>query len=181
MRFNSSNGVFLSCGAENCDSCPNKQHCRSNPARRRNISRDFVSAINDFFTKGEKFYNDSAKAYQDLTSRGTISGGAETKKTQEWLRQRQNAFKTEKEKVSKLLSAVTATDSSFTIPYSKYEEIFNPVKKLYWDEVAYSYIGMILGQFYKQCDSVLGSASLFENFIKILSIADFMNNMEGNV
>ena len=42
------------------------------------------------------------------------------------------------------------------------------------------YINLILGSFYKQCDSVLNSAELFEKFIKTLSIADFMNNMEGN-
>ena len=179
MRFNSSNGVFLSCGAESCDGCPSKQHCRSNPARRRNISRDFVGAIKRFFNDGERFYNATIKNYQDLLSKGIISGGAD-KETQSMLVSRLEKFKSEKTKVNKLLTELPDTETSFTIPISKYNEIFNPIKELYWDAVAASYIKRILDQFYKQCDSVLGSAALFENFIKILSIADFMNNMEGN-
>ena len=39
----------------------------------------------------------------------------------------------------------------------------------------------VLQQYYKQCDSVLQGAALFERFIKTLSIADFMNNMEGTL
>jgi hypothetical protein len=34
--------------------------------------------------------------------------------------------------------------------------------------------------FHQQCDSVLKGARLFERFVKTLSIADFMKNMEGN-
>ncbi len=179
MRFNSSNGVFLSCGADNCDKCPTKQHCRSNPSRRRNNSREFTNAIKEFFNKGERFYSNSLKSYQDRMSKETISGGYD-KRTQEWLRGRNEIFKTEKTRIMKLLSEIPDTETSFTIPFNKYSEIFSAVKKLYWDEVAAVYIKSILKQFYNQCDSVLGSASLFENFIKILSIADFMNNMEGN-
>ncbi len=179
MRFNSSNGVFLSCGAETCDKCPNKQYCRSNPARRRNNSREFVNAIKRFFNEGEKFYNSAIKNYHDLFSKGVISGNTD-KETQSMLNKNLERFKSEKNKVTKLIAELPDTDTSFTIPFSKYSEIFNPIKALYWDTVAAKYIKNILDQFYKQCDSVLSSASLFENFIKILSIADFMNNMEGN-
>ena len=179
MRFNSANGVFLSCGAETCDNCPSKQHCRSNPSRRRNISREFTGAIRRFLNDGEKFYSGALKNYQDLLSKGIISGGAD-KETQSMLTQRLEKFKSEKTKLNNLISQLPDTEASFTIPFAKYNEIFNPIKALYWDAVAATYIKTILDQFYKQCDSVLGSAALFENFIKVLSIADFMNNMEGN-
>jgi hypothetical protein len=96
------------------------------------------------------------------------------------LTQRLEKFKSEKTKLNNLISQLPDTEASFTIPFAKYNEIFNPIKALYWDAVAATYIKTILDQFYKQCDSVLGSAALFENFIKVLSIADFMNNMEGN-
>ena len=179
MRFNSSNGVFLSCGAESCDNCPTKQHCRSNPQRRRNIYSDFSGAIKRFLADGERFYNNAIKNYQDLLSKGIISGSAD-RETLSTLNRELDKFKTEKNKVTKLLGEIQGSDVSFTIPFAKFTEIFGSLKKLYWDEVAAKYISLILGQFYKQCDSVLGSADLFENFIKILSIADFMNNMEGN-
>ena len=39
----------------------------------------------------------------------------------------------------------------------------------------------LIKQFHKQCDSVLKGARLFERFVKTLSIADFMKNMEGMV
>lgn len=180
MRFNSANGVFLSCGAESCEKCPNRQHCQSGSNKKRNLSTEFQQAVKSFFNIGERFYTNAHEEYQALISRGVISG-AETKETKDWLNNRKEAFKKTKTKVDEALSVIKETDKPFTIPYSKYQEIFAPVKKLYWDEVAANYMDMILGQFYKQCDSVLGSAALFENFIKILSIADFMNNMEGNV
>ena len=179
MRFNSSYGVFLNCGADNCDKCPNKQHCRSGEGK-RNISKEFAKSVEDFFKQSEKFYKEYADDYNKKISAKTISGG-QSKETQAWLRKRQETLNNEKNRVMKALSSISNTDSPFTIPYLKYEDIFNPIKKFYWDEVAGEYMNKILEQFYKQCDSVLSSASLFENFIKILSIADFMKNMEGNV
>ena len=79
------------------------------------------------------------------------------------------------------LKSISDTQDSFTIPFESYQNVFSPMKKLYWDEIVAEYINRILSQFYKQCDSVLNSAGLFEKFIKTLSIADFMNSMEGNV
>ena len=67
------------------------------------------------------------------------------------------------------------------MPFAQYEKIFEPMKELYWDDGVNEYISVILAQFYKQCDSVLKGANLFERFIKTLSIADFMNNMEGTI
>ena len=67
------------------------------------------------------------------------------------------------------------------ISFEKYQAIFNPIKELYWDGVVSEYLQVILKLFYKQCDSVLKGATLFERFVKSLSIADFMNNMEGSV
>ena len=183
MRFNSANGVFLSCGAETCDKCANKQHCRANPERMRNNSRDFVNAIKEFFNRGENFYIEANKEYQKSISNIKVSSASEGQKIKElqgWLRDRNEQFKSEKKNVSKLVSELPGSETSFTVPFKKYSDIFLPIKRLYWDEVAAKYIKLILAQFYNQCDSVLGSASLFENFIKILSIADFMNNMEGN-
>ena len=54
------------------------------------------------------------------------------------------------------------------------------MKKLFWDDLVEKYIRLIIEKFHKQCDSVLEGASLFEHFIKTLSVASFMNNMEGN-
>ena len=179
MRFNSSNGVFLNCGAETCGKdCPNYAYCRSTPEKKRNVSADFVSAIEKFFKLGESFYASCAKEL--AANQGIINNDA-LKNAQTWLRTRQETFQSQKESVLEELKTIPSSTEPFTIPFEKYEKIFTPVKRLYWDEVAGEYMEKILSQFYKQCDSVLKSASLFENFIKILSIADFMNNMEGTV
>ena len=179
MRFNSSNGVFLSCGAEACGKdCPNAAHCRSNPDKKRNLSSEFVSSIEKFFKLGEGFYE---KAIKELTSEQIIINDEIRKKEQTRLRARQEKFKNEKAGVLEALKSIPNSADPFTLPFDKYEKIWTPVKKLYWDDIAAAYMEKILGQFYKQCDSVLKSASLFENFIKVLSIADFMNNMEGTV
>ena len=68
----------------------------------------------------------------------------------------------------------------FTIPIQSFNNVFDPLKRLYWDEVVMKYMQLILHQFHDQCDKVLKSAALFEKFIKTLAVADFMNNMEGN-
>ena len=67
------------------------------------------------------------------------------------------------------------------MPFEKYLSVFNPIKELYWDTVVYKYLGPVVDQFHKQCDTVLDGARSFERFVKILAIADFMKNMEGTV
>ena len=67
------------------------------------------------------------------------------------------------------------------MPFETYDQIFSVMKKLYWDTVIVTYINEIIDEFHAQCDSVLNGARLFERFIKTLSIADLMNNMEGTV
>ena len=182
MRFNTTKNPFDNCDSENCDNCPNNKYCQRETEnnKKRNNSVSFVNAVKDVFTRGERFYKNAYGEYYDKSSQGIISGN-DSEKVLQWLKERSAAFATAKDKVLKALSSVPGTDKSFTIPYEKYDEIFAPIKKLYWDDVAAKYIAPILTQFHKQCDSVLDSAALFEKFIKTLSIADFMNNMEGNV
>jgi len=182
MRFNSTKNPFDNCDSENCDNCPNNKYCQRETEnnKKRNNSISFVNAVKDVFTKGEKFYRDTYGKYYEKASEELINVD-DSKKVLDWLRERSNAFAAVKDKVLKALSSVPNIDKPFTIPYEKYDEIFAPIKKLYWDDVAAKYIAPILTQFHKQCDSVLDSAALFEKFIKTLSIADFMNNMEGNV
>jgi hypothetical protein len=93
--------------------------------------------------------------------------------------EREEKFKSKFRELKSLLPG--SSPQSFTMPFETYERIFEPMKELYWDLVVSKYINAILEQYYKQCDSVLQGASLFERFIKTLSIADFMNNMEGTV
>jgi hypothetical protein len=71
--------------------------------------------------------------------------------------------------------------TSFTVTLEDFNELFAPMKKIYWDETVMTYINLILQRFHDQCDSVLQSAALFEKFVKTLAVADFMNNMDGNV
>ena len=190
MRFNSANNVFISCGSDNCDKCVNKQFCRDRSKKMRNNSTDFISAIKAFFEKGEKFYTTEIYNYQQILQGKKINvahttansnNSNEIDETRVWLDKRKASFEKIKKDVNRAISDFGNNQNSFTIPMAKYQDIFGPVKKLYWDEIVGNYIGMILSQFYKQCDSVLDSAGLFEKFIKTLSIADFMNNMEGNV
>ena len=97
-----------------------------------------------------------------------------------YLERRTKEFKTKGEEVKKLLPAQTSSDP-FTMPFESFDKIFSAMKSLYWDSVVENYIGKIIDQFHKQCDSVLNGARLFEKFVKTLSIADFMNNMEGTL
>ena len=179
MRFNSANNVFEPCGSEFCNNkCPKAAYCRNN--KKRNSSKEFVSSIKEFLSQGEKFYSSALGSSNASGSNKKINENKGNDKIS-WLNKRHDAFKKEKDRVLKALSAIPDSTDPLTIPLAKYNEIFNPIKKLYWDDVAANYMDKILSQFYKQCDSVLDSASKFENFIKVLSIADFMNNMEGNV
>lgn len=183
MRFNSVNSVFVNCNSETCDKCANKQLCQSNASVKRNNSALFISGVKEFFDKGIKFYSNVRAETNKFIASGTISNQNSKKWNNilSYYQEREEKFKKAKTTALKALESVKDTSNCFTIPYDTYTEIFAPMKKLYWDEVALKHIDMILDQFYKQCDSVLNSAKLFEKFIKTLSIADFMNNMEGNV
>ena len=182
MRFNTKNNPFANCNAETCANCFNKANCQAVEGTKRNISAEFVEAVKEFFTVGAKFYAQSIKDIGKITSEQTIQNQQSTKwaDTSKYLREREVSFKDVQSKTVKLLENIKTDGNCFTIPFETFSEIFDPIKKLYWDEVALKYINMILAQFYKQCDSVLDSAKLFEKFIKTLSIADFMNNMDGN-
>ena len=96
------------------------------------------------------------------------------------MQKRISEFKKKHEEVKKLMPN---NDSSapFTVPFETYNAIFSIMKSLYWDQVVEVYIKKIITQFHNQCDSVLSGARLFEKFVKTLSIADFMNNMEGTI
>jgi hypothetical protein len=137
-----------------------------------------VKAVNEFYSKGLAYYSEARSKYQ----RGnTIIDGGSNAQAQiaKMLIDREELFSKGFKEVKSLLPQDTT--QSFTMPYEKFERIFNPMKELYWDLVVSKYIKIILQHYYKQCDSVLQGASLFERFIKTLSIADFMNNMEGTL
>ena len=181
MRFNSSNGVFTKCASSKCNFCPSLAQCKQKGDNVRNVYADFISGVKEFFKVGTAFYEKEYKHLQELKASSIIQGGgAESDSTtSEWLRTRMEAFKKAGNEVNHLLPA--ATNEPFTMPFSAYQQIFAPMKKLYWDEIVKKYLDLILAQFHKQCDSVLQGATLFEKFIKTLSIADFMNNMEGTM
>ena len=181
MRFNSSLGVFMPCAADKCVNCSNKDICRNKGKTDRNSFAQFADGVRTFFNLGQKFYTDEDKKYQEFLAKIRLDS-ADSKKYAEitgWLRDRKAQFKKAGEEVNKLLT--DHNDQPFTMPFETYNSIFAPMKKLYWDGVVSYYIQLILSQFYKQCDSVLKGATLFEKFVKTLSIADFMNNMEGTL
>ena len=180
MRFNSAIGVFMPCAADNCSACPNKSLCSNKTKLVRNKYADFLSSINTFFETGKKYYASEHSKMQEILSKEIIVGEDGSKGSlADWLKSREKAFAAAYDKVKKELPA--SSDDPFTIPFEKYQAIFNPIKELYWDGVVSEYLQVILKLFYKQCDSVLKGATLFERFVKSLSIADFMNNMEGSV
>ena len=181
MRFNSSQGPFAPCRAATCSACPNREFCKPQHGKVRNSYADFAAAVKEFFETGASYYREARRTYQRMSSTVNITSAHGTEKIDlaAWLQQREEQFTKTRTAVEKLLPA--QTQNSFTMDFAKYEEIFNPMKELYWDTVTEEYINLILNQFHQQCDSVLNGARLFERFIKMLSIADFMNNMEGTL
>ena len=178
VRFNSTQNPFLPCAAERCNGCKSKNDCASSASgARRNLYKEFSSAVRAFFEAGEKFYKAESTAFFKELSDRQIGGEQEMGQVLlDDLRRRQDEFRKTKDSVQKLLPS--ETDEVFTMTFEKYGEIFAPMKKMYWDDVVETYIRLILERFYKQCDSVLKGAKLFERFIKTFSIAEFMNNME---
>jgi hypothetical protein len=181
MRFNSSQGAFGACMAATCDACPNREFCRPQNGNVRNSYEDFLLSVRAFFRKGIDYYKKERRTYQQMSSTISITNADGTNKIDlaSWLQQREEQFTKLCDGVEKLLPSMTK--DTFTMDFARYEEIFNSMKQLYWDTVVEEYMNLILDQFHKQCDSVLSGARLFERFVKVLSIADFMNNMEGTV
>ena len=180
IRFNSALGPFVECGADNCRNCPNAAHCKDSSKTIRNSYKDFKTAVNDFFIEGKKFYeaeDNRFRSQRDAKIGGDAGGNT---RFGDMMQKRISEFKKKHEEVKKLMPN---NDSSapFTVPFETYNAIFSIMKTLYWDQVVEVYIKKIITQFHNQCDSVLSGARLFEKFVKTLSIADFMNNMEGTI
>jgi hypothetical protein len=178
MRFNSTLSPFQPCAATTCANCSNKATCKVSNKKVRNVYPEFVNAVNNFFEKGAAYYEKERIKYQHGDSILSAAGN-DKGKLSAMLIEREEFFKQKYKEVQALLPKVS--EQAFTIPYDTYRRIFLPMKRLYWDAVVSKYINLILRQYYKQCDSVLQGAALFERFIKTLSIADFMNNMEGTL
>lgn len=178
MRFNSAMGVFMPCSSMECKGCPNSKDCKSRGDNARNNYNKFRQAVEAFFDEGVKYYQTAREKFQEYCRKSKIFGGDMDEITSD-LNDRIELFKSKAKAVKAMLPP--ATQDTFTMPFDKYLEIFSPIKELYWDKVVYSYLGPIVTEFHKQCDSVLKGARLFERFVKTLSIADFMKNMEGTV
>lgn len=179
VRFNSALGPFVECGADNCQNCPNAAHCKDSTKPVRNSYKKFRDAVEDFFKEGQKFYEKEDRRFRDLQNAGIINIKKDVnigKATQAGI----SKFKDSYDKVKALIPKKD-NNAPFTISFETYDSIFSIMKSLYWDGVVETYIKKIITQFHNQCDSVLSGARLFEKFVKTLSIADFMNNMEGTV
>lgn len=189
MRFNSSMNIFSSCLSDNCANCPNKESCNKsdNSNKKRNSSVEFATALEEFYKNGFDYYKKSKDKLEERKRGISIHGkNAATESLsliEAWYNTRIEDFTDGKKATTELIKTMKLKEKgkeSFTLPMSDFNKIFDPVKKLYWDDVVNHYISLIIARFHKQCDSVLESAVLFENFVKKMSIADFMNNMEGN-
>jgi hypothetical protein len=178
MRFNSTLSPFQPCAAASCSNCSNSSTCKVSNKKVRNVYPDFLRAVNKFFEQGAAYYEKERINYQHGDSILNAAGN-DKGKLSAMLIEREEMFKQKYKEIKSLLPK--SSDQSFTMPFETYSRIFAPMKTLYWDLVVSKYINLILKQYYKQCDSVLQGAGLFERFIKTLSIADFMNNMEGTL
>lgn len=180
IRFNSKRNVFLDCGnVASCQQCPYYTQCKAadGEAVINNYS-EFCKAANEFARSSEKFYDDQlAKLSKNATK---VQGQDNTmNKLDELFRNRKEMFAIlGKDLKSKL---IPDTKLPFIVHLSEFNIVMDRIKKLYWDDIVKVYIDKVLQQFYKQCDSVLSSAALFEKFIKTLSIAEFMSNMDESV
>jgi hypothetical protein len=181
IRFNSSRNPVAPCGAADCRNCQHKNDCKR-PGNVRNKYGEFVNAVNKFFDDGIAFYKTEkdkfSKAAQNLKM-ANAGGRNSSASIENQLDARREKFVSVAKQVKAMLPPVTT--EPFTMPFEKYLSVFNPIKELYWDAVVYKYLGPVVDQFHKQCDTVLDGARSFERFVKILAIADFMKNMEGTV
>lgn len=182
IRFNSSRNPVAPCGATDCRNCQHKNDCKR-PGNVRNKYGDFVNAVNKFFDDGIAFYKTEkdkfSKAAQNIKMANAGNGKHSSGSIESQLDARRERFQNLSKQVKAQLPPVTG--EPFVLPFEKYLSIFEPLKELYWDTVVYKYLGPVVDQFHKQCDTVLDGARSFERFVKILAIADFMKNMEGTV
>jgi len=178
MRFNSALPAFRDCLSDKCQGCANYRICRDRTKPVRNSYDTFRKAMLDFFREGDKFYTDEQRLFQQQA--GDIFSESGDFNITNITTKRIKDFNSAANQVKNLISA-PKDDEPFTVPYEVFDKVFSAMKRLYWDTVVATYIKLILDQFHSQCDSVLKGARLFEKFVKTLSIADFMNNMEGAV
>ncbi|MBO7149318.1 MAG: DEAD/DEAH box helicase family protein [Clostridia bacterium] len=187
VRFNSTRGVFSPCASTSCDKCDGM--CDLAGKERNNVYSKFKSNAIDFVKKGKAFYDNEKVKLMGTSSasngdRGVIKGVDDSGKSEfeTYLKARMAEFG-DLAKGENAYSKAFPEDNNkpFVIPFDEYLELFNPLKKLYWDEIVAKYLSIILSHFHMQCDSVLDGAKLFEKFIKTLTIAEFMSDMEGNV
>ena len=187
MRFNSYYTPTMSCPASSCKKCNYYQFCSTGSdgnaqaaGKKWNIFKNFEAGVQAFFSRAVSYYQGKGVSYRN--DQGVIF--TSTKQREKLLAivdARTKAVQAVENQVTKALNAIKgqASDGPFTITFDNFRKIFEPMKKLYWDDVANRYIQLILTEFYNQCDKVLQNASLFERFIKTCSIAEFMTNMEG--
>ena len=182
VRFNSAlKPLMLQC-AEKCGSnCPNAKICEVGAGGTMNNSyKKFEQAVKNFFVQGKKFYEDAYEKFV-LEAPFIYNNEGDKNSFSNWLLGRKEKFASAWKTVEKCLQSREDYGKPFFMKVEEYWKIFGPMKELYWDAVVERYLGLILERFHKQCDSVLEGAKLFERFIKTLSIADFMKNMEGTV
>ena len=188
MRFNSASGIVVKCASPSCNGCPNHTICNGSGGNCRNDSKEFASAVEAFCKEGLRYYEAEVTKHKNIVNKLDIvqRGGEPPAAYQEmsaWLERRVTQFReasTSCEALIRELNLSRRNAGCFTIPIQSFNNVFDPLKRLYWDEVVMKYMQLILHQFHDQCDKVLKSAALFEKFIKTLAVADFMNNMEGN-
>ena len=188
MRFNSASGIVVKCASATCDHCPNQTICNGGGGNCRNDSTAFVEAVKKFCTDGLTYYETAIRKHMEhLNQLGIVQKNGKLPDAHQELRDRLeyrvNRFREVKALTESLINDLRLNrknNRSFTIPIEAFNNVFDPIKQLYWDEVVMVYLQHILNRFHAQCDSVLESAALFEKFIKTLAVADFMNNMEGN-
>ncbi len=181
MRFNSARGAFVDCASDTCANCSAKNSC-SKPAPglpMRNIYNEFHNAAEKFFKDGEAFYQNAHNDYSNRQNREKLNSSV-YKEVITYTAQRKEAFRKGYEAIKNSWPKV-AGNGSLTMPFKNYDVIMSTMKQLYWDAVVNTYLSLIINKFHEQCNSVLLGAELFERFVKTLSIADFMNNMEGTV
>ncbi len=183
MRFNSTMHIASQCPSSVCASCPDFHRGCSLPNKEKtNDFGKFKDAVKTFFDEGSKFYEERRSYF---ASREEVIFGNDDAGKQiflDFLLNQATQFQSEKKQTAERLKKLGGNNAGtpFTVPFEQYLELFEPIKKLYWDNVVQKYLALILDKFYRQCDTVLESSRLFERFIKTFSIAELMNNMEGS-
>lgn len=183
VRFNSSQGPFVACPAAvtDCKKCRDYTMCKGDGQTTfGNSYSEFCKAVKGFLAKSAAFYAEKIKTYTESQGNVVIHGKNDRlNELRSELRSRCDYFENKKKNINMLPKD---TDEPFVIPMDKFrKEILQEIRKPYWTDVVQNYLKLILDEFYKQCDSVLDSAKLFEKFIKTLTIAEFMNNMVDSV